>query len=253
MPSLPAFSRATGSGTPCVACPAAERANSNASLAAGTLACATAVFPPPESVVSTAAMPAAAQTPSSAHAATTKRMLLLRIRLSSDIRRGSRRRGPSPSRSLYRHESIPGLAMVKRARPPMSYSSRPMGRLRTGVVVVFLLAVPAASAQRPAGEPGLPVAGGKARVVLVGRMVRGTGFHASEHVRVMVLQGRAKRVARQVTVGAPGRSPCAWRRWTDARRPWWSRSATRAAARATASRASTADASRQSCGFAMAR
>lgn len=86
----------------------------------------------------------------------------------------------------------------------MSYSSCAMGRLRTGVVFVFLLAVPAASAQRPAGEPGLPVVGGKARLVLVGRMVRGAGFHASERVRVMVLQGRAKRVATQVTAGARG-------------------------------------------------
>jgi hypothetical protein len=86
----------------------------------------------------------------------------------------------------------------------MSYASGPMRRLRTAVLIVFLLGVPAASAQRPAGEPGLPVAGGKARLILVGRTVRGTGFHASEHVRVSVLQGRAKRVARQVTAGARG-------------------------------------------------
>jgi hypothetical protein len=75
---------------------------------------------------------------------------------------------------------------------------------RIAVAFVFLLAVPAASAHGPTGEPGMPVAGGKARIVMVGRMVRGTGFHASEHVRVTLLQGRAKRVARQVTVGARG-------------------------------------------------
>lgn len=81
---------------------------------------------------------------------------------------------------------------------------RPMRRLGTAVALVSLLAVPAASANAPNGEPGLPVAGGKARLVVAGGIVRGTGFHASEHVQVSVLQAHAKRIARRMTAGAGG-------------------------------------------------
>ena len=86
----------------------------------------------------------------------------------------------------------------------MPYSSGAMRRLRTAVLLVWLLVVPAASAYGPSGEPGVPVAGGKARVVVVGRQIRGTGFEASEHVRVSVLQSGAKRVARPMTASEKG-------------------------------------------------
>jgi hypothetical protein len=79
-----------------------------------------------------------------------------------------------------------------------------MRRLGTAIVLASLLAAQAASAHGPTGEPGLPVAGGKARLVVVGSVVRGTGFHASEHVQVSVLQARAKRIARRMTTGARG-------------------------------------------------
>lgn len=71
-------------------------------------------------------------------------------------------------------------------------------------MLLSLLAAPAASANAPTGEPGLPVAGGKARLAVAGRVVRGTGFHASEHVQVSVLQADAKRIARRMTAGASG-------------------------------------------------
>jgi hypothetical protein len=86
----------------------------------------------------------------------------------------------------------------------MSYSSGAMRRLRSAVLLVCLFVVPTASAYGPSGEPGVPVAGGKARLVVVGRQIRGTGFHASEHVRVSVLQSGAKRVARRMTANANG-------------------------------------------------
>jgi len=79
-----------------------------------------------------------------------------------------------------------------------------MRPLRTAVLLVCLVVVPAASAYGPSSEPGIPVAGGKARVVVVGRQIRGTGFEASERVRVSVLQSGAKRVARQMTTSAKG-------------------------------------------------